>query len=67
MLSTFENFQYQNNGNLKYGQFSAKVKKVVHVVLYGPVISTSDCRKAGPYQLPYKKGKFNVNIIRTFS
>ena len=33
--------------------FLQKLKKVVPVVLYGPAISQSDCRKAGPYQLPY--------------
>ena len=29
-----------------------KLKKVVRIVLYGPAISQSDCRKTGPYQLP---------------
>ena len=33
--------------------FLQKLKKVVRIVLYGPAISQSDCRKAGPYQLPY--------------
>ena len=33
--------------------FLQKLKKVVRVVLYGPAISQSDCRKAGPYHLPY--------------
>ena len=32
--------------------FLQKLKKVVRIVLYGPFISQSDCRKAGPYQLP---------------
>ena len=31
--------------------FPQKLKKVVRIVLYGPAISQSDCRKAGPYQL----------------
>ena len=29
-----------------------KLKKVVRIVLDGPAINQSDCRKAGPYQLP---------------
>ena len=33
--------------------FLQKLKKVVRTVLYGPAISQSDCRKPGPYQLPY--------------
>ena len=33
--------------------FLQKLKKVVRIVLYGPAISQSDCRKAGPYQLAY--------------
>ena len=36
----------------KLDYFLQKLKKVVHIVLYGPVISQSDCMKAGPYQLP---------------
>ena len=32
--------------------FLQKLKKVVRIVLYGLAISKSDCRKAGPYQLP---------------
>ena len=35
--------------------FLQKLKKVVRIVLYGRAISQSDCRKAGPYQLPYNK------------
>ena len=35
--------------------FLQKLKKVVRIVLYGPAISQLDCRKAGPYQLPYNK------------
>ena len=35
--------------------FLQKLKKVVRIVLYGPAISQSDCKKAGPYQLPYSK------------
>ena len=49
VLSNFENFQYQNR-NLKNGRFLQKLKKAVRIVLYGPAISQSDCRKAGPYQ-----------------
>ena len=37
---------------LENGRLSAKVEKVVHIVLYGPTISQSDCRKAGRYPLP---------------
>ena len=29
-----------------------KLKKVVGIVLYGSAISKSDCKKAGPYQIP---------------
>ena len=32
--------------------FLQKLKKMVCIVLYGPAISQSDCRKAVPYQLP---------------
>ena len=35
--------------------FLQKLKKVVRIVLYGPAISQSDCRKTGPYQLSYNK------------
>ena len=35
--------------------FLQKLKKVVRTVLYGPAISRSDCKKPGPYQLPYHK------------
>ena len=34
------------------GGFLQKLKKVVRIVLYGPAINQSDCRKAGLYQLP---------------
>ena len=37
--------------------FLQKLRKVVRIVLYGPAISQSDCRKAGPYQLPSNKGE----------
>ena len=36
---------------LEKDDFLQKLKKVVRMVLYGPAISQSDCRKAGPYQL----------------
>ena len=32
-----------------------KLKKVVRIVLYGPAICQSDCKKAGPYQLSSNK------------
>ena len=32
--------------------FQQKLKNVVRIVLYGPAISQSDCRKTGQYQLP---------------
>ena len=36
-------------------------------MLYGPAISQSDCRKAGPYQLPYNKvlyyTLFHISVI----
>ena len=41
------------------GDFLQKLKKVVRVVLYGPAISQSDCRKASPYQLPYNNFSYN--------
>ena len=34
----------------KMDDFLPKLKKVVRIVLYGPAISQSDCRKVGPYQ-----------------
>ena len=37
----------------KMDDFLQKFKKVTHVVIYGPAISQSDCRRAGLYQLPY--------------
>ena len=49
--------------------FLQKLKKVVRMVLYGPAISQSDCRKVGPYQLPYSKrlytlrDKFSCNAV----
>ena len=52
-LSNFVKLRCQNNGNLKIYDFLQKLKKVVHIVLYGPAISQSDCRKTGPYQLSY--------------
>ena len=33
--------------------FLQKLKKVARIVLYGPAISKSDCKKVGPYQLAY--------------
>ena len=36
--------------------FLKKSKKGVSIVLYGPAISESDCRKVSPYQLLYNKG-----------
>ena len=42
--------------------FLQKLKKVVRIVLYGPAISQSDFRKAGPYQLPcYKMTNYKSN------
>ena len=32
--------------------FLQKLKKVIHIVLYGPAISQSDSMEAGPNQLP---------------
>ena len=40
--------------------FLQKLKKVVRIMLYGPAISQSDCRKAGPYQLPYNETDYNT-------
>ena len=52
-----QNFKFFVSDHLKNEGFSAKVEKVVRVVLYGPVISQSGCRKAGPYQLLYNRSK----------
>ena len=38
--------------------FLQKLKKLVRIVLYGPAISQSDCRKAGPYQLTYNNVQY---------
>ena len=53
--------------------FLQKLKKVVRVVLYGPAISQSNCKKAGPYQLLYSNlkyeyfsGKADFNTEETF-
>ena len=54
-LSNFVKLRCQNNRNLKMYDFLQKLKKVVRIVLYGPAISQSDWRKAGPYQLPFNK------------
>ena len=42
--------------------FLQKLKKVVCIVLYGPAISQSDCRKAGPYHLPSNKWIYDMII-----
>ena len=44
--------------------FLQKLKKVVRIVLYGPAISQSDCRKAGPYQLPCNNDSYNSTSPR---
>ena len=41
--------------------FLQKLKKVVRIVLYGPVISQLGCRKAGSYQLPLNKCMYQTN------
>ena len=80
-LLNFDKLQCQNNGNLKIYDLLQKLKKVVRIVLYGPAISQSDCRKAGPYQLPcnnviyiiiqirqlYKLGCFDLTSHQTFN
>ena len=43
--------------------FLQKLKKVVRIVLYGPAISQSDCRKAGPYQLPSNNDNQSLKIV----
>ena len=48
----------------KMDDFLEKLKKVVRIVLYGPAISQSDCRKAGLYQLPFNK--INKYIVYSF-
>ena len=54
ILSNFGNFQCQNNRYLE-NDFLQKLKKVVRIVLHGPAISQSHCRKSNPYQLPYNE------------
>ena len=39
----------------KLDDFLQKLKKLVRIVLYGPAVSQSSCRKAGPYPLPHDK------------
>ena len=43
--------------------FLQKLKKVVRIVLYGPAISQSDCRKAGPYQLPFNNNDLLTGLL----
>ena len=43
--------------------FLQKLKKVVRIVLYVPAISQSDCRKAGPYQLPCNNDDLLTGIL----
>ena len=38
---------------IESGWFSAKVEKVVRIVLYGLVIGQPDHRKTGPYPFPF--------------
>ena len=47
----------------KMGDFLQKLKKVVRIVLYGPAIGQSDCRKAGPYQLPFNNRSKTISVI----
>ena len=42
------------------GWFLQKSKKVVRIVVHGPAISQSDCRKAGPYHSSYNKLDYNL-------
>ena len=44
--------------------FLQKLKKVVLIVLYGPAISQSDCRKAGWYQLSLILIKFTKAVFQ---
>ena len=47
--------------------FLRKLKKVVRIVLYGTAISQSDCRKAGPHQLPCNKRIYRRRKPAAFS
>ena len=64
-LSNFDKLRCQNNGNLKIYDFLQKLKKVARIVSHGPAISQSDCRKAGPCQLPCNKAFYEAqtNVI----
>ena len=44
--------------NLVVDHFLQMLKKVVRILLYGPAVSQSGCRKAGPYQLPSNNKKY---------
>ena len=43
--------------------FLQKLEKVVRIMLYRPAISQSDCKKAGPYQLPYNKDLYRGGTL----
>ena len=49
----------------KVDDFLKNVKKMVRIVLYGPAVSQSDCRKPCPHQLPC--GKIEHNTILNFA
>ena len=44
----------------KIDDFLQKLKKVVRIVLYGPAVSQSDCRKTSLYQLPQNKVRYGT-------
>ena len=43
--------------------FSQKLEKVVRIVLYGPAVSESNCRKTGPYQLPSNNLNYDSELL----
>ena len=51
----------------KLDDFLQKLKKVVRIVLYGPAISQSGCRKADLYQLPYDISCTNLHHVINWS
>ena len=56
----FRQFPMLRQLKLEMDDFLQKLKNVVRIVLYGPAVSQSDCKKAGPYQLP------SNNVIYSF-
>ena len=48
----------------KWMIFLQNSKKVVFIVLYGPTISPSDCKKASPYHLPHNRERKQDEAVK---